>query len=411
MQKRKRDGIRGTIYIFLCTFIFLVSSCSDSVDLITYDPPVSEIEEQVELLIEITDAEGNELTGYNIAISGPVNASASNVGESSYRFTNFRDGEYQITVSKDGFDQEQIVYEAELPGAAGQSYYDEISISIQELAPPVPVSNSDGGTITAGGTAVGDDTTEPVATISFSPGTFPGGLEDEDGNVQVSVTRVVSNQDNNIYDGSSSESIVFLPDNTDLNVEAEIELPIAVPNQESANVSGGAEALQFVLQPGNIPLTPVANSNELEQSGKVFSESMFLGRRAFRSSISRFQRYRIVPNRRVTRSRTSSDFSRVAGSACGEPLILNRTIASGEAGPLATAYSAITRKFSNRNYRLSREIAGVAGTRITVEEQHRIITFTVTNTATGTVLEESSVKAGPFFLRISRSNCHDSGGS
>lgn len=403
--------MRGIIYICLVTFTFLAISCSDSVDVITYDPPVSEIEEQIELLIGITDAAGNELTGYDIAIIGPVSASASNVGESSYRFTNFRDGQYQITVTKNGFDQGQIVYEAELPGAAGVSYYDDVSISLQELAPPVPVSNSEGGSVSAGGSAVGDDGEEPTATVTFSPGTFPTALEDENGNVQVSVTRVVSNQEDNTDDGSSGEYFVFQPDNTDLNVDAEIELPIAIPEQESENVSGGAEALQFFLQPGDIPLNPVNNDNEVQQSGKEFLERAFFGRRFFRSFISRFRRYRIVPNRRVTSSTATTDFSIVTSSACGASLSFNHTISSGQAGPLARAYSSTARKFSNRSYRALREIDGVAGTRITVEEQHRIITFTVSSTSTGNILEVSEIEAGPVFIRITRTNCHNSGGS
>jgi len=379
--------------------LLLFAACKETVTNITYDTPELPVEVERTLTVKVTDALGNDLTGYDINITGPTQISATDVAEPQFVFDNLADGSYSITVQRNQYVTDSINEAVVLPAEESESYYNEVNMVLYERSEPVTVNNAAGGTVSTA-VAYREGITGQTASITFPGNAFPADLQDDNGNVNFSLTRAAPATLNNSFpEGTVIDYFDFQPSDFDLNEEAEIEFPISIPDE----MAGNAGSVQFVLQPGNIPVELTEETGKIETAQGVF--------RRFRakSRISRFQRYHIVPNRRLVRTVSFSDYRQVGRSRCSEPVTVSIETESGIPGPAARALLNGPYPFTSQTFTTSRSFDAVNGVRTNVEARNRTTIYSV-RTPAGQVIEETTVNNPVLSVRVSFNGCHDSGG-
>ena len=379
--------------------MLLFAACNETVSNITFTAPEPPVESERILAVNVTDASGTDLTGYDINITGPTQISATGVAQPQFVFSNLANGIYSITIERDQYVTDSVSEIVVLPADEANSYYNEVTVVLYERSEPVSVNNATGGTVSTA-VAKREGISGQTASITFPGNAFPSGLEDENGNVNFSMTRAASGRLNNSFpEGTVIDFFDFQPSDFDLNEEAEIEFPLNIP----AELAGAAGNIQFVLQPGNIPVELI------EEAGKFkTAEGSFRSFRA-RSRISRFQRYHIVPNRLLVRSVSFSEFRNAGRSRCSEPVTISIDTETGIPGPAARALLNGPFPYTSQTFTTSRSFDAVEGLRTNVEVRNRTTNYRV-QTPGGQVIEESSVKNPVLTVRVTFNGCHDSGG-
>lgn len=384
----------GTLFALL-----LFAACKDTVSNITYNTPEPPVEVERTLTVNVTDAIGNDLTGYDINITGPTQISATSVAQPQFVFDNLDGGNYSITVQRDQYVTDSVNEVVVLPAEESESYYNEVNMVLYERSEPVTVNNAAGGTVS---TAVSyrEGISGQTASITFPGNAFHSALEDENGNVSFSLTRAAPATLNNSFsDGTVIDFFDFQPSDFDLNEEAEIEFPISIPDE----LAGNAGSVQLVLQPGNIPVELT------EETGKIETAQGIFRRFRAKSKISRFQRYYIVPNRRLVRTISFSEYRQVGQSRCSEPVTVSIETVTGIPGPAARALINGPFPITNKTFTTSRSFDAVNGVRTIVEARNRTTTYSVQTTG-GQVIEETTIKNPVLSVRVKFNGCHDSGG-
>ena len=241
----------------------LAYSCSTSSDEPNPDPepepppreeePVDRVGDRELTIIVIDRDDESELTGYSIEIEGPVSASEEGVASEEFVLTDIVSGEYTITVTLDGYVAATVTESYELPEEESDDFIAETVISLRQMSAPVQVSNNESTTVRTGKPDVDDEAEEDEeVTLQISADTFPADVVEEDGSVNISVTRARPAQVTRDDTGQVNESLILTPA-TVLNNPVEITIPMR-------NIEG-LENVKYVLQPGNIPLTPDGNGN------------------------------------------------------------------------------------------------------------------------------------------------------
>jgi hypothetical protein len=389
-----------SLFIFSFAFALLIVSCRETLDNVTYSSPELEIDTERQLTINVIEPDGSPLTGYDLLIEGPTTVSESAVGQSEYVFDDLASGTYTISITREQYISESVSVDIQLPEEADESYYDEITVALNERTPPVTFNNSEESVIETAPSAREQISGEP-ATFIFPANTFPEELEDEDGNVSISVTRASPADINNAFDeGTVKDLLEFEPGDIDLNEESTVEFPVAIPEELFDDQT---EDLGFTLQPGNIPVELI----EVETVSSLQANFNTFRKLRLRTKLNRLQRYHLVPNRRVTKSTGFTEYRQVGRSACGEPVTVTIETETGVPGPAARAL--LKGPFVNRTVTQTRTFDGIPGARTTVEVQNRTITYTVTGPG-NRVIEEITVLTPKFSIRVTLNNCHDSGG-
>lgn len=257
----KQFNIWGKIVpLFIIVGLTLAVGCSTSTDSDPDpEPPTREPEpvERVgdkELTVSVIDrGDDTGLTGFNIEITGPVSASAENVSSSEFVLEDLESGEYTIAVTRDGYVEASITETFEVPEEESADFFAGATISLRELTPPVKVDNSEATTVKTGKPDAEDATEEEEVTLAIPANTFPAEVVNEDGSVDISVTRArPAEATRGESGGQLSESLILSPA-AQLNDTVSITIPIRDVE--------GLEGVEYVLQPGNIPLTPDNNGN------------------------------------------------------------------------------------------------------------------------------------------------------
>lgn len=375
-------------------------SCKETVDNITYIIPDPGFDVDNELTINVVEPDGSELTGYDLEIDGPTSLSESGVAQSQFIFDNLLNGTYTITASADQYISGSVELGIQLPQDSAESYYNEITIVLKERTPPVTVNNSENSSVD---TAPSDrlELNGETASFTFPAGIFPAGMEDEEGNVTFSITRFYPSGINNTFDeGTVQDFFDFDPDGFDLNGEATIEFPVAVPEELIGN---DAEELAYIMQPGDIQVELADDgSGSNLQAGQVDFRRFIAS-----ANFNRFQRYAVIPNRRLTKSDGFTAYREVDRSGCGDPLTAAVNYETGVPGP--AAMSLLRGRLTDRTITRTRQLQGMPGFRTVVEARNGTSTYTVAD-PNGQVLEESTVNTPLLNIRISITTCHDSGG-
>lgn len=388
------------LLIFSFAIVFLIVSCRETVDNITYSSPGLEIDTENQLTIIVVEPDGSPLTGYDLLIEGPTSSAEGAIGHSEYVFDELASGTYTISVIREQYISESVTVDIQLPGDADESYYDEVIISLNERTPPVMINNSEESTIETAPSAR-EQIRGELATFIFPANAFPEEFEDVDGNVSISITRgSPAGIDNSYEEGTVKDFLEFEPGDIDLNEEATVEFPVAIPEELFDDQT---EDLSFLLQPGNIPVE-VIGEETVSSLQANFNTYRLL---QLRANLNRLQRYYLVPNRRVTTSTGLTEYRMIDQSACGEPVTVTIETEADHPGPAAR--SLLKGPFLNRTATLTRSYEGIPGVRTTVEVQNRTVTYTVTGPGNH-VLEEITLTPPTYSIRVTQDECHDSGG-
>jgi hypothetical protein len=289
------------------TFAMGCSTDSDPEPEPPVEPAPIEREGTKELTVTVIDrAEESGLSGFDIEITGPVSASAQNVSATEYVLEDLVSGEYTIEVTLDGYVEASLTEEFEVPEDASADYLAETTVSLRVLTPPVKVNNSEPSTVKTGKADTEDATEEDEVTLQIKANTFPAEVVNADGTVDISVTRARPSQSTAGESGGQvSESLILTPA-AELNDTVTVTIP--------ARDIEGLEDVEYVLQPGNIPLTRTSAG---KLTAKIASHVVY------NANLDIFRRLsRVATNVEVVK--TSGTSSPVTfSSACGEPL--NRT--------------------------------------------------------------------------------------
>lgn len=305
MMKSNKKFLGRLTTVSLLLFIAFIYACQTTTDPVPDpDPPVLPDGERV-MLIEVFDQDVNPLPGFDIEISGPTSASASNVSGSVYRFEDLEDGVYTIVVTLDDYIEGEITIEVELPEERTAEVTYETSLTLVKKAEPVVINNNEDNEVE---TAPSDDpeAEEDEKTVMRIPAnSIPESALDEDGNVQIRVTRSTPNDVTSDEGGGTvTDNFTLEPDGMVLNNEIEMEIPVnAIPG------------VNYVLQPGNIPLTAVA-SKTAQQTGPLANQRTTT---RYKSLITEFRRYRVVADISVEKQLFHSEPIQVGEDApCGQ---------------------------------------------------------------------------------------------
>ncbi|CAN5248293.1 hypothetical protein BH23BAC3_BH23BAC3_34970 [soil metagenome] len=303
---KKENFKRIKIYPVVLILILLpimFYACSDGVT--PLDLPEPEITTEQQIQVNVTNVTGEPLTGYTLSIDGPTTLDRTNVGESSFIFKDLADGNYNISVEKDGYVPAESVADVELPGGEAVSHYDEINIVLQERSQPVKVNYRDGGMIRTAPSGERDIFGEMIE-LSFSPDALPDELADESGWVQVSADRLLPSGIDEAYEGTVQSYLRFDPVITDLNEPVTIEIPIRKSAYNDIE-------LTYTLQPGDIPLevvdSPGTNAETRAKSGRG---------QQMRANAPGLQNSVVVVNVQVRQSVSWTDFVVLEEGGCGE---------------------------------------------------------------------------------------------
>lgn len=402
------------IFTSIVALLFISYACSDTVDVITYDSPEFTIQGERELIVSVNSSDGQALTGYDIIIDGPTSASQSGVSQSTFLFTDLATGEYTITASRDGYVSSSINLEINLPSDDTESYFNEAELFMRERAPSVVVNNNGESVIE---TAPSDAEGQEGQTVSMMipAGAFPQDAVDGEGNINISVTRSVPSQiDNEYNEGSTQDIFDFEPAGLELNEDIEIDIPVAMSEQMAASLgisssdSGSDNGINFVLQPGNIPVELVEENSKSASvtSGSSLETRNFSRRFSAKVKINKFQQYRLVSNIRITSSVGLSNPQVIARSGCGLDVTVNHSF---QTGTLSPTISRFVKKKPNRSITRSASYQGAPGVILTVSAQHETVTYTARR-ANGSVIESSTINRPPVTFTVTSRNCHNSGG-
>jgi len=381
--------------------LLIVYSCSDTVDVITYDTPELTITGTQVLAVEVNRSDGQSMTGYDISISGPTSASQNNVQQSVFVLDDLASGTYTVLVEREGYISDEFEVEIELPDEATATYYYEAEAYLRLKAPSVVIINDQDNVIQTGPSddpgLIGQE-----MSLDILAGTFPESVVNSNGNVSVSVTRARPSVVDNTFDGTTQAIFYFEPDDVELNQEVEVTFPIVVPGDNPDNVS-------YTLEPGNIPVTL-----ELDEAAKLSggqltelndNQQVTASFRFGRFRINRFRRYRLVPDVTISASSSFTNPRSIATSGCGLDVDVEHTFERGTLGPVIGSFVNIPQK----TYTHGVAYDGVIGTRLTVSVQKRTVTYTARN-RNGQVLETATIQRPPLIFTVTARSCHDSGG-
>lgn len=301
-----------TITLFVSFAVFSACQSTTEPEPPIEPEPIERVGERTFTFTVIDRKSEEELTGYNIDIAGPVTASETNVSTAQFILADVESGEYTITVSLNGYVNSEITEVLEVPEETSADYAGQTTISLRETTPPVTVDNTVATTVQTGEPDEEDATEEEAVTLEIPANTFPADVVNEDGTVDISVTRAKPADTDQTDDGLSSESIILTPAAT-LNNPVTITIPIRDIE--------GLENLTYALQPGNIPLVPDGSGNLVatitpDHSSNGFSPANI----NTNATLTNFQEYKVIsPNTTLT----STDG--IAGtttfvSGCGEAL-------------------------------------------------------------------------------------------
>lgn len=383
----KKALLHRTLSLTLLAFIVLISACKTTTDPDPEPPdeprPIEHVgDKELNLIVINRDTEA-ELTGYDVEIDGPVSVSENNVSTSQFTLSDLVSGEYTITVSMNGFVAEEITEEFEVPEEVSADFITEITISLRATTPPVRINNSQANTIQTGKADEEDAGEDEEVTLEIPADTFPANVLNEDGTVDVSVTRARPTQVRRTAQGLVRETIALGP-----LAEINNTINITIPIREIE----GLEDLEYVLQPGNIPLTRAENGNLVATISPDVSSHEGYGPTAnFWAPIpldpetwptpERNNPSRIMPapseNLLLNETHSTTEFRTIQGR-CGEALPLYRLervdIPNQVRSFLGT--DLIKRLESNRDVQVS-DLAAIPNRRLSVEVRHNITTYSL----------------------------------
>lgn len=252
------------------------------------------------MVIDVTDRDGVSLTGYNIEITGPTSVTASNVGESSFRFDDLESGDYTVLITRDDYLNARLSIQVELPGDRTEEYFIQDIASLAKKAPPVLIRNDEESSVETDSSDEGAAEDEKMV-MSIPANSFPANVQDADGNVQVRVSRAAPSQfTQGSGGGVVSDEIIMEPAGVTLNQPVKITIPI--------NATPG---VQYVLQPGNIPLTQISG----KRAASVSSASQRTVE-TFEVTITEWTDYTVEADVEVNLTRSTASIN-LDPSACG----------------------------------------------------------------------------------------------
>lgn len=382
--------------------------CSDSVGTINYTTPPVEPGERV-LTIRVESAAGAALTGYDLNITGPTSASVSNVGSSTYAFSNLNNGEYTITATRTGYVEGAVREQIELPADIGADFRGEVKVVLTPRAPAQPVSNASGATVQ---TAPAPGTTTATTTLTIPPNAFPASVLDANGNVNIGVTRAKAGATTQTSQANSTPADVFdfEPSGVTLNAPVEAELEVNLP----ANLS--ASGLEMVLEGADGTILTLTPANTSVSKTFVNEDGELMAVVRVRALISRFQQYSLVLAVRVTRTNGWTNYRTVASSpSCGAGVNAVYNFSRGAINATQQDYLSLLTNMSlsdittNNQYSATKNVEGIPGTRSIVRARNR--TQTIAFVRGNTTLSSVTFNLNIVEFTVDNTACHNSGGN
>lgn len=199
-------------------------------------------------------------------------------------------------------------------------------------------------------------------------------------------------------DGLVSESIIFGPI-AELNNPVTVSIPIRDIE--------GLEGLEYVLQPGNIPLTPDGNGNLAANITTGPSTSGPVAEATFLGELREFAFYFITTqNIRIDETDDFSDEITLTGG-CGESLDVPYPIPGVPIPAAVSNYIVLLDFRADRNVRVQLD-ESEENRRVTVQARHRTRTYTIIqneSTISSVTVNRAVVETSDPTLIA----CHDSG--
>lgn len=290
--------------------------------------------------------------------------------------------------------------ELEVPTEQSADFLAETEVSLRELTPPVVIQNNEASTVKTGKPDEEDAEEDEEISIQIPANTFPPSAVKADGSVDISVTRAKPSQATQSDNGLISESIVLSPV-TELNNPVTVTIPV----REIA----GLEGLEYVLQPGNIPLNLDGNGNLV---GTITADSHGEGPLFITAPVSSFRRNSVTTPGLELTSTEGTGASRVLASQCGQPL--NTTVQiPGVAVPAAVLNFGDYKNFINDRTVTIPVIAAQPNRIITLQSIIKTRTFLISQTdGSGNITDISSVTVNLARVDTSQPTfiaCHNSG--
>lgn len=387
--------------------------CKESVGTIDFVTPPSENGQRV-LTINVTSNTGTTLTGYDVNITGPTTASATNVS-GSYQLTNLGSGVYSIRVSLNGYIERVTQVNVQLP-AEDVDYLSATTVILTQRAPTQPVNNTTGGTVQTGSSSAAQST----ITATIPPNAFPASALDSNGNVNFGVTRARASDDiSDIFPGAvPTEIFWFEPRGVTLLEPIQVSIEMDLPQ----SVIDSGLPISFLGEDGSVIFGTITGvSSEISFKGPGVPEIM---RSGFVSAplqiLQSMTPQPICPNKASYDSIQScldttengySSYTTVATFSCG---------AGGNATysiPRQNPSEEVIANFSfgtnidlvayvNRaQFSESKTVTAIPGTRASVRARHATEIYRFVDGLVYTLNQDT------IEFVIERSNCHNSGGS
>lgn len=395
--------------------VLFAGSCADTVDTIRYENPPSLVDVKRELVVFVEDVDKSPLVNFDIVIEGPVSANVTGISESSFTLEELASGTYTITLIKEGFLQSSISREILVPDDVSSSFSVEVTIRLKEVEPPVVVDN-DADTSVDVAPSSASTSEGQTTTIDIPANSFPEELANEEGDIEISVTRstpsdVIETSDGVVqdiftFDFPAVEETYPITFNQPIGISIPVNLPASI--LESINAVG--ELRYKIVSPGSGGLM------QSMQEEAAFINPANLVNGIYTDSISVLPSavIELIPNLDLNIITPPTPISPivVASAGCGEDIETTYNWTSGlpdDSFVFLFTSSVPEQKQSSVNI----EVEGVPNLKLTA----RVIRYQFTaeleyidTNGARTVIESVNFLDTSAEVTLSSTNCHNSGG-
>ena len=382
--------------------VLVLARCDEPVGIITYEQP--ELPDGTrELVVRVTDDKNTPITGYALTITGPTSVQV-NVTGNEYIFTNLANGLYTLQVSKSGFVGSVMEVPVTLPTNPKLNFFAASNVRITALAPPVPVNNAQGGTVSApGATSTGPRSLPTIVSI-------PPGALGATGTTNLSVTRrppativrtgpspskTVQPEVQNL-DEIPIDSFIFVTGSTEpFNSSITIVVPFSVP-QSIRTARFRAVVMSGSVATGNLSPTSESVPATVTPEGNL---SFSIGKPGV---------YKIYVQLGLTTTNAQSPPFSIGSTDCGRASTF--TVSSPTAPTVGTLFTFLSILPPVATAQNIFTVEAIVGARSQVSGINNFIDYRLLST-TGSTLETYRFPLTQVTVSTTSTNCHNSGGS
>ena len=245
------------IVVFTLSSVSTFTSCKKNIGPDNPEaPPVLDGTRQI--VINAKQFNLQSISDYTLKITGPENSTVNPSGQ-SYVLSNIKNGNYTISLSKNGYIGMTKVVHVELPTDNTVTWKYSVDLYLVKKSTPVAINNATGGTITLPATGMGPNGTNGKPTII----TIPAGAISGTGTTEIAVTLIPVDPSaafsQTVNGGTGSVSFYCEPEGLTFNVPVTISIPMDIPASIATAVP-----YHFARKSGNV------STGDLSFSGEQF---------------------------------------------------------------------------------------------------------------------------------------------